>query len=146
VSDAVPHDSVPEQCRAGLAAANKAPRCGARNRQGTPCQMAALRGRRRCYLHGGKSTGSRTVEGRRAQRRAHLAHGERSGVWRQVRELEHACAEALEASVWQPPATAQHAHGEVMTAYTAIDRVLDQLREDLGEVAVRRRDGPREAG
>lgn len=36
---------------------NRAPRCGARNRAGNPCQAPAMRGRQRCRLHGGKSTG-----------------------------------------------------------------------------------------
>jgi hypothetical protein len=35
-----------------------APRCGARSRAGTPCQAPALRGRQRCRLHGGWSTGA----------------------------------------------------------------------------------------
>ena len=35
-----------------------APRCGARNRAGTPCQCPAMRDRKRCRLHGGKSTGA----------------------------------------------------------------------------------------
>ena len=36
---------------------NHAPRCLAKNRKGTPCQAPAMRGKRRCRLHGGKSTG-----------------------------------------------------------------------------------------
>lgn len=35
-----------------------APRCGAKNRQGNPCQLPAMRGKKRCRLHGGKSTGA----------------------------------------------------------------------------------------
>ena len=31
----------------------KAPRCGARTRTGSPCRQAAVRGRRRCRMHGG---------------------------------------------------------------------------------------------
>jgi len=34
-----------------------APRCGSRNRKGTPCQLPAMHGRRRCALHCGKSSG-----------------------------------------------------------------------------------------
>ena len=30
-----------------------APRCGARTRKGTTCQAPAIKGRRRCRLHGG---------------------------------------------------------------------------------------------
>ena len=36
----------------------RAPRCGARTRGGTPCQRPALRGRKRCRLHGGLSPGA----------------------------------------------------------------------------------------
>ncbi len=32
-------------------------RCLARNRRGSPCQAPAVKGRRRCRLHGGKSSG-----------------------------------------------------------------------------------------
>jgi hypothetical protein len=35
-----------------------APRCGARNRAGEPCQCPAIRGRSRCRLHGGLSSGA----------------------------------------------------------------------------------------
>jgi hypothetical protein len=35
-----------------------AKRCGARNRAGNPCQAPALKGRARCRLHGGLSTGA----------------------------------------------------------------------------------------
>lgn len=38
--------------------------CGAKTRRGTPCQCKAL-GNGRCKLHGGKSTGPRTPEGKR---------------------------------------------------------------------------------
>ena len=35
-----------------------AKRCGARNRAGQPCRCPAIRGRCRCRLHGGLSTGA----------------------------------------------------------------------------------------
>jgi hypothetical protein len=35
-----------------------APRCGARTRAGTPCQRPAIRGQKRCRLHGGLSPGA----------------------------------------------------------------------------------------
>lgn len=47
------------------------PRCGARCRDGHPCQARATRDERgyvrngRCRLHGGLSTGPRTPEGKR---------------------------------------------------------------------------------
>ncbi|HAD86506.1 MAG TPA: hypothetical protein DCG48_04005 [Rhodospirillaceae bacterium] len=37
---------------------DNAPRCGAKNRQGKPCQSPAMRGKKRCRLHGGKSPGA----------------------------------------------------------------------------------------
>jgi hypothetical protein len=40
-----------------------APRCGARNRAGTPCQCPAIRGRSRRRLHGGLSPGAPRGEG-----------------------------------------------------------------------------------
>jgi uncharacterized protein YjcR len=40
---------------AGLAAA---PRCLARTRSGKPCQSPAVKGNRRCRMHGGKGSGA----------------------------------------------------------------------------------------
>ena len=34
------------------------PRCGARTRAGAPCRRPAIRGRKRCRLHGGLSPGA----------------------------------------------------------------------------------------
>src|SRR3981081_1321085 len=41
-----------------LATLRRAPRCGALTRAGTACQSPAVRGRRRCRLHGGLSPGA----------------------------------------------------------------------------------------
>src|SRR5258708_3813476 len=41
-----------------LANLRRAPRCGAMTRAGTPCQRPAMRGRKRCRLHGGLSPGA----------------------------------------------------------------------------------------
>jgi len=38
--------------------------CGARTRNGTPCKRRPVPGKRRCHLHGGRSTGAKTSEGR----------------------------------------------------------------------------------
>ena len=54
-----------------------APRCGARNRRGCPCEGPAMRNGR-CRFHGGKSTGPRTAEGLRRCQTATLKHGKRS--------------------------------------------------------------------
>ena len=50
-------------------------RCGAKTRAGTPCRKPALRGKARCQLHGGKSTGPRTAAGRARIAAAHTTHG-----------------------------------------------------------------------
>ena len=53
-------------------------RCGARTRQGTPCKNPGVKGRRRCKLHGGRSSGARTPEGRQRVVDVHWKHGRRS--------------------------------------------------------------------
>ncbi len=43
-----------------------AKRCGAKAKQtGRPCRGMAIRGKNRCRLHGGKSTGAKTIEGKK---------------------------------------------------------------------------------
>ncbi len=55
-----------------------APRCGAKNRAGKPCASPAMKGRARCRLHGGKSTGAPEGEGNGQWKhgRRSRAHGE----------------------------------------------------------------------
>jgi len=53
-------------------------RCLAKTRQGTPCQNPVIADRNRCRMHGGKSTGPRTVEGKARSIAAHTKHGRRS--------------------------------------------------------------------
>lgn len=38
--------------------AQNAPRCGAKTRKSTPCQAPAVKGRKRCRMHGGASPGA----------------------------------------------------------------------------------------
>jgi hypothetical protein len=68
-----------------------APRCGAKNRKGNPCQAPAIHGKARCRLHGGLSTGPKTEDGRERCRMAKWKHGyysaEQKEARRQVREL-----------------------------------------------------------
>ncbi len=52
-----------------------APRCGARTRSGCPCRSPAIHGKLRCRMHGGRSPGPRTPEGRDRVRAAHTIHG-----------------------------------------------------------------------
>ena len=56
-------------------------RCLAKTRQRTPCQNPAIEGRSRCKLHGGKSTGPRTPEGKARSIAAHTKHGRRSRAY-----------------------------------------------------------------
>lgn len=53
---------------------SSAPRCGAKTRRGTRCQAPGM-ANGRCRLHGGKSTGPRTVEGIARCRAAKWKHG-----------------------------------------------------------------------
>ena len=53
-------------------------RCHAKTRRGTPCLKPALKGKTRCQLHGGKSTGARTAEGLQKLRGIHFVHGQRT--------------------------------------------------------------------
>ena len=53
-------------------------RCGAKTRVGGACQNPAIGDRDRCKLHGGRSTGPRTLEGKARAAAAHTKHGRRS--------------------------------------------------------------------
>ena len=53
-------------------------RCLAKTRRGTPCQNPVVTDRNRCRMHGGKSTGPRTPEGKARVAAAHTKHGRRS--------------------------------------------------------------------
>ena len=53
-------------------------RCRAKTRKGTPCQNPVVSGKQRCRMHGGKSTGPRTAEGKARVIAAHTKHGRRS--------------------------------------------------------------------
>lgn len=78
-------------------------RCGARTkRTGQPCRAPACRGKRRCRLHGGKSTGPRTVEGIQRSRRARWKHGYYSEAHReaQARALQRARQQTAEAMAY----------------------------------------------
>jgi len=52
----------------------QAARCGAKTRRGTLCQGPAMRNRR-CRMHGGASTGPRTLAGIERSRKARWTHG-----------------------------------------------------------------------
>ncbi len=44
--------------------ADRGRKCGARTRAGSPCRCKPEPGKARCKLHGGKSTGPKSAEGR----------------------------------------------------------------------------------
>ena len=50
-------------------------RCLAKTRRGTECQRPAYKRNGRCGLHGGLSTGARTLEGLKRISEANLKHG-----------------------------------------------------------------------
>ena len=52
--------------------------CNAKTRSGTPCKRAGNTINGRCHLHGGKSTGPRTEEGRARIAATQFKHGNRS--------------------------------------------------------------------
>ena len=71
-------------------------RCGAKTRHGLRCKNPAVTGRERCRMHGGKSTGPRTQEGKAKIAAAHWKHGRRSKqhvearkiIWAELRKIE----------------------------------------------------------
>ena len=71
--------------------------CCARTRRGTACQKPPLNGKTRCRLHGGLSTGPRTVEGKARIAAAHWKHGRRSRAFTEARKQIWADLRAVEA-------------------------------------------------
>jgi hypothetical protein len=63
-------------------------RCGARTRSGGQCQRPAFKSVGRCRLHGGLSSGAKTVEGKNRLKEIHTVHGQYGKEVRQQRKLE----------------------------------------------------------
>lgn len=64
-----------------------APRCGAHARRtGQPCKSPAVRGKKRCRMHGGKSTGRPVIHGRYTTK-AMQSRRETRELLRQIRQL-----------------------------------------------------------
>ena len=72
-------------------------RCAAKTRKGTACQKPPLRGKARCRLHGGLSTGPKTPEGKARIAAAHWKHGRRSKAFTEARKQIWADLRAVEA-------------------------------------------------
>jgi hypothetical protein len=53
-------------------------KCNAKTRSGKPCKRIGNPKNGRCHLHGGKSTGPKTAEGRARIAAAQFKHGNRS--------------------------------------------------------------------
>jgi hypothetical protein len=65
---------------------NAAPRCGAKTRAGSCCKSPAIRGKKRCRMHGGKSNGAPCGEN----------HGKfKHGYWTKQNKLQRAEISAL---------------------------------------------------
>lgn len=76
------------------------PICGARSkRSGLQCRNFATKGKRVCHIHGGLSTGARSIEGKARQRNASWKHGIRSKEAREearlVREMINECKQLI---------------------------------------------------
>jgi len=76
------------------------PRCGAKTRRGTPCRAPAM-ANGRCRMHGGKSTGPRTPEGRERSQKAHWKHGLYSQSTAQVRRQSRELLRQMVATIKQ---------------------------------------------
>lgn len=76
----------------------RCPRCQAKNRAGNQCSKPAIKGKRVCRSHGGRSTGAKTLQGLARIKAANLKHGHFTPEGRErasaqstrIRELEDA--------------------------------------------------------
>lgn len=75
-----------------------APRCGARTRSGSPCRGPAM-ANGRCRMHGGKSTGPKTPEGKAKCAQANLKHGRYTKARRERRREARAVLACLKAEL-----------------------------------------------
>jgi hypothetical protein len=78
---------------------NAAPRCGAKTRRGISCRQPAIKGRVRCRLHGGWSTGPTSEAGKKRSSRNALKHGRFTAKAIAERRAEQAEFEAVKVSL-----------------------------------------------
>ena len=109
---------------------SKAPRCGARNRRGMPCQCPAMPNGR-CRLHGGLSTGPKTAQGIERIRQAVTRHGRYSQRARMEREayrrLINDCREALAAVRLRSQVEAlNECNGDLSTTTQLLARAVEE--------------------
>jgi hypothetical protein len=82
---------------------NAAPRCGARTRTGNPCRSPAMPNGR-CRMHGGRSTGPRTIEGLNRLRAANTTHGAYSAARSATRPSPtRSTRRSTTPACWSPP-------------------------------------------
>ena len=66
-----------------------APRCQAQSKRSKrQCRKAAIRGKQVCRIHGGKSTGPRTEQGRKRCAEAKTVHGWETRKIREIRAVK----------------------------------------------------------
>ena len=72
-------------------------KCNAKTRSGDPCKRIGNPINGRCHLHGGKSTGPKTAEGRARIAAAHYKHGNRSKAFVAAQRARAARVRAIRA-------------------------------------------------
>ena len=82
--------------------------CLAKTRSGGVCQRAGTRKNGRCHLHGGKSTGPRTEEGRARIAAAKFKHGRRSKAFVERQRARNARGRAIKRELKSMEAAAIH--------------------------------------
>ena len=80
--------------------------CNAKTRAGSLCQRAGSPKNGRCHLHGGKSTGPRTDEGRARIAAAQFKHGKRSKTFVAAQRAKNAKGKAINRELKAIEATA----------------------------------------
>jgi len=73
--------------------------CNARTRSGSACRRFGNTKNGRCHLHGGKSTGPRTEEGRQRIAAAHFKHGRLSKAYLEKKQELQSELRAIEADL-----------------------------------------------
>jgi hypothetical protein len=115
----------------GPGVGQSAPRCGARarTRDRQPCQAHPVKGKRRCRMYGGMSTGPRTHEGLERSKRANWKHGRYSQTAIEARRIAN--YETFEAAMKRMQRESRRAERQSARDVRRIIRAFDQV---LGKV------------
>lgn len=111
----------------------------ARNRQGDPCGNCT-RLKRKCHLHGGRSTGPRTPEGKRRSRENALAHGLRQDpvLFRErLTDADRAELTALVDRICEEESVTKELDRLLVLDFVTAEAVMQLGRESLKEDAVK---------